>query len=411
MKNKLLPVTILILGLFTAGNVFSQSKKFYAVTGEQFGSVNWIAFRQMDADARTPVKTLYIPAENNEAVYDAISGKQIISNDSKTIAPPSAQSCACLNNRMVAAIAFDGKNNRLYYTQMIGNQLRYLDLNSSQPKSYAVTTQLLKNFQVLPGEASVITRMCIGSDNYGYALTNDNEHLIKFSTGNQISITDLGNLIDAKVNGANSIKTQFKSWGGDLIADASGNLYLFAMQRGVYKINPDTRLATYLGQIKNIPEDYTINAAMVEDDVNVIVGSSTKTTNYYRVNLNTLEAIALNKQSEQVYNVSDFGNSNLAFSKTNNDAIAKTTANVVNVYPNPVTAARLNVQFSNFTSGKYVIQLSEMEGKTLLQKKVSVSGSQTETIAVSTVSAGVYMAKVINDKGENVYTGKIIIGK
>jgi hypothetical protein len=411
MKHKLLPVTIFILGLFTAANVFSQSKKFYAVTGEQFGSVNWITFRQMDLDGRTPVKTLYIPAENNEAVYDALSGKQIISNDSKAVASPSAQPCTCLNSRMVAAIAFDEKNNRLYYTQMMGNQLRYLDLNSSQPKSYAVTTQLLKNFQTLPGEASVITRMCIGSDNYGYALTNDNEHLIKFSTGKQTSITDLGKLIDAKSNGENSVKTQFKSWGGDLIADANGNLYLFAMQRGVYKINPDTRLATYLGQIKNIPEDYTINAAMVEDEVNVIVGSSTKTTNYYRVNLNSLEATVLNKQSEQVYNVSDFANSNLAFSKTNNDAIAKASVNTVNVYPNPVTTAKLNVQFSNFTSGKYVIQLSEMEGKTLLQKKVSISGTQTETLSVSTVSAGMYIAKVINEKSENIYTGKIIIGR
>ena len=61
---------------------------------------------------------------------------------------------------MVAAIAYDAKNNRLYYTQMMGNQLRYLDLNSAQPKSYAVTTQLLKNFPNQPGEASIITRMC-----------------------------------------------------------------------------------------------------------------------------------------------------------------------------------------------------------------------------------------------------------
>ena len=55
----------------------------------------------------------------------------------------------------------------------------------------------------------------------------------------------------------NSVRTQFKSWGGDMVADANGNLYLFTMQREVFKINPNTRLATYLGEIKNIPEDYT----------------------------------------------------------------------------------------------------------------------------------------------------------
>ena len=183
------------------------------------------------------------------------------------------QSCGCINNKMVAAIAFDAKNNRLYYTQMAGDQLRYFNLNETPLKSYAVTTQLLKNFPAKPGEASVITRMCIAPDNYGYALTNDNEHLIRFSTDGKNTITDLGNLIDAKSNQQNSVTTQFKSWGGDLIADADGNLYLFTIQRGVFKINPNTRLATFLGQVKNIPDDYTVNAAMAEGDENVIVGS------------------------------------------------------------------------------------------------------------------------------------------
>ena len=132
------------------------------------------------------MRTLYVPAQGNETIYDALNGEQLISsNESSAVAPAASasQACGCLNKRMVAAIAYDAKNNRLYYTQMLGNQLRYLDLSSAQAKSYAVTTQLLKNFPNLGGEASVITRMSIASDGYGYALTNDNEHLIRFSTG------------------------------------------------------------------------------------------------------------------------------------------------------------------------------------------------------------------------------------
>src|SRR3954462_3585267 len=106
MKIKTLPVIIFILGLLTAADVFSQSKKFFAVTGEQFGSTNWIAFRQLDLDARSPVKTLYVPTENNEAVYDALSGAQLIGNSSNAAATSSVQACGCLNNRMVAAIAY-----------------------------------------------------------------------------------------------------------------------------------------------------------------------------------------------------------------------------------------------------------------------------------------------------------------
>jgi hypothetical protein len=414
MKNKILPSTFFIFGLFSVAGALAQADTYFSVTGEQFGSTNWIVFRENYTDGKTPVKTLYIPSASNEVIYDALSGKQI-TNDiaSPALANTASQNCGCLNNRMVAAIAYDAKNNRLYYTQMAGNQLRYFNLSETPLKSYAVTTQLLKNFSNQPGEASVITRMCIAPDNYGYALTNDNEHLIRFSTDGKNTITDLGKLYDAKQGKENSVTTQFKSWGGDLIADADGNLYLFAIQRGVFKINPDTRLATYLGQITNIPDDYTVNAAMAEGDENIIVGSSTQTTNYYRVNLNTLTATVLNKFTDKVYNVSDFANGHFAFEKKANasDAVAKTlVANGVNIFPNPVSKTKLNVQFTNYAPGKYVIQLSEDEGKTLIQKKVDIAGSQTENLTVSSISAGVYFLRIINEKGESIYANKVVIG-
>jgi hypothetical protein len=420
MKNKILPSTFFIFGLFSVAGVFAQqTDTYFSVTGEQFGSTNWIVFRENYTDGKTPVKTLYIPSASNEVIYDALSGKQI-TNDVTSVPAPAvvntastAQNCGCLNNRMVAAIAYDAKNNRLYYTQMAGNQLRYFNLAETPLKSYAVTTQLLKNFSNKPGEASVITRMCIAPDNYGYALTNDNEHLIRFSTDGKNTITDLGKLNDAKPGIENSVTTQFKSWGGDLIADADGNLYLFAIQRGVFKINPNTRLATYLGQIKNIPDDYTVNAAMAEGDENVIVGSSTQTTNYYRVDLNTLTATVLNKFTDKVYNVSDFANGHFAFEKKANasDAVAKSfVTNSINIYPNPVTKTKLNVQFINYTPGKYVIQLSEDEGKALIQKKVDIAGSQTESLTISTIAAGTYFLRVINEKGVNVFANNVVIG-
>lgn len=408
MKTSL-PVALLTLSLLFVLNASTQSKKFFAVTGEQFGSTNWIAFRQADLTAKN-IRTLYTPAAANEAVYDAASGAQIISIDAKTETISTLQSCGCINSRMVAAIAYDAKNNRLYYTQMLGNQLRYLDLNSTTPKSYAVTTQLLKNFENAAGEASVITRMVIASDGNGYALTNDNEHLIRFSTGKQTKITDLGRLLDAPANGDKSVRTKFISWGGDMIADAKGNLYLFTMMRQVYKINPNTRLATFLGEIKNIPEDYNINAAMVEDAENVVVGSSTKTTGYYRVNLTSLQAAIINT-AEQVYNVSDFANANFAFDNRT-DATAKTLeTGTVNAYPNPVTTGKLQIQFSNFKNGKYIIMLSETSGKTLLKKEVEVSRSQTENIAVASAAAGAYLVSVVNANGETVYSNKVIISK
>jgi hypothetical protein len=408
--KKSLPITI-ILCVLTAVNAFSQSKKFFAVTGDKYGSVNWIAFRQLDLDNGATIKTLYVPAETNEVVYDALTASPLI-NATNAVNKSNPQACGCLNNRMVAAIAFDAINNRLYYTPMLGNQLRYLDLNSSKPKSYAVTTQLLKNFTNQPGEASIVTRMCFAANGFGYALTNDNEHLIRFSTKKQTEITDLGNLIDAKTNGDNSVKTQFKSWGGDMIADADGALYLFAMQRGVFKINPGTRVATYLGNIQNMPDDYTVNAAMSMGGADVIVASSTNTSTYYRVNLTTLQATAINNTKTQVYNVSDFANANLAFGDKNISSVSAKTLDraVVSIYPNPVINHSFSLQLLNFSKGKYTIELSQLQGKKILQHDLKISGSQTEKINLpDNIAAGAYLVKVINSSGESVYTDKIIV--
>jgi len=410
MKDKLLRLSLLLPCLFIMVDSFSQSKKYFAVTGEQYGSVNWMVFRQFDMDGKQPVKTLYIPDIQNDVVSDAATGSKVAANTSAGPAALTRQSCGCMNNRMVAAVAYDAVNNRLFYTQMMGNQLNFLDLNETQPKSYAVTSQFFKNFPNQPGEASIITRMAISADGYGYGLTNDNTHLIRFTTGNQPRITDLGGLADAKSNGENAVTTPYKSWGGDLVADADGNLYLFTIQRLVFKINPATRLATYLGEIKNIPEDYTINAAMVESGANIIVGSSTKTSNYYRVNLTTLEATVVDKKTEQVYNVSDFANENFAFNDLK--AVAKTLNDIrVTAYPNPVTTNKLNISFSNIKAGKYIILLSAIEGKTILRKEVKISGNQTENITVSSVTAGTYLLTVVDQKGESIYTNQVILSR
>ena len=408
--KKILP--FLVLTVLTAATAVCQSKKYFAVTGDQFGSVNWIAFRQFDADGLSEPRTLYVPAETNEVTFDALTKSPVLANsDAAKMDKP--QPCGCINQRMVAAIAYDAISNRLYYTPMLGNQLRYLDLNSDKPKSYTVTTQLLKNFPNLPGEASVVTRMCFAANSFGYALTNDNQHLIQFSTQKQNKIVDLGNLIDAKTNGEHSVNVQFKSWGGDLIADANGALYLFAMQRGVFKINPSTKIATYLGDIQNIPTDYTINAAMVEDGAKVIVASSTNTSTYYRVDLTTLQATAVNNTSKQVYNVSDFANENFAFGKKEAATISPKIADnesSVSIYPNPVTAHNFKLQFNNFADGKYVIQVRQAEGKAILQNELNIKGSQSQNIILpSSTSSGAYLIKITNSKGENIYTNKIIV--
>ena len=77
--------------------------------------------------------------------------------------------------------------------------------------------------------------MVIASDGNGYALTNDANHLIRFTTGKNPVITDLGALSDDASNANFSVHSR-KGYGGDMIADASGNLYLLTANRNVFKI-------------------------------------------------------------------------------------------------------------------------------------------------------------------------------
>ena len=111
---------------------------------------------------------------------------------------PSANNCNC-SQSLSAASAYDARQNRLYFINLFGSELQYIDLNQRELKIYHVQNQKVKQFVSQAGEADNITRMTFGSDGYGYALTNNGNHLIRFSTGKNISITDLGSLTDGKV--------------------------------------------------------------------------------------------------------------------------------------------------------------------------------------------------------------------
>ena len=51
-------------------------------------------------------------------------------------------------------------------------------------------------------------------------------------------ITDLGNIVDAGSNNGISVHNQCSSWGGDMVADASGKLILFTAAHQVFEIDP-----------------------------------------------------------------------------------------------------------------------------------------------------------------------------
>ena len=338
-----------------------------------------------------------------------------------------------------AALAYDKKHERLYYTPMNIAQLRYIDLKTG--KVYFFEDD---QFGVVQGRGDVqnqVTRMVIASDGNGYAITNDANHLIKFTTDKKAIITDLGPLTDDASNGSYSVHNPAR-FGGDVIADANKNLYLVGADRTVYKINLDSRTAGYMGSIKGLPKGFTTNGAVVEEGSSVIVTSSTSTIGYFRFDLNTLLAEKVST-GNTVFNASDLANGTLAFEKTKkkkkdrnidqlkdvavsdapieNEAPSKTEKSVrtqpqelaatMSVYPNPVMGGSVKLSFANQLPGKYQIQLLDIAGQIVSTKNITISNKThlEEFKLPEQIAHGSYLVKVISDDNRLTGTSKLVV--
>ncbi len=414
MKQKILLLSVVTL--LAQSSIQAQSKKAYAVTGEMPGSINWVAFREVDLSSGKILQTIFTPTQK-DIRYDALTGNAIAATDNINTGTK-LETLYNLNEDMVAAAAFDERNGRLYYTTMKGSQLSYFQIKNGVVRNYVVRDQVLRNFEPQGGEASVFTRMTMSANGFGYALTNDGEHLLRFTTGEKITIKDLGSLKDGENNANNSVHNACAGWGGDMISDANGTLYLFTMKGKVYQINPATMVTNYLGAIKSLPASFSVNAAAVNENGKVVVACANASQGLYAVNLNNFEATKVTTENvADQFNVSDLASSNFLNANTNRDNqyIVSEDATVkgnafVSVWPNPIPNRIFTIEFNNISGENFIIQLTDMTGRPLMEKRMNILPHQTESIALtSNILNGNYILKVIGSNSEVVYSGKIIV--
>jgi hypothetical protein len=395
----LIPCLLTAVCLSSTAKINAQKSNAFAITGSSKGDISWMTVKQIDLSTGSVVRDIYSP-KDKPATIDALSGARTASVTAPT-------------ETFVAATAYDTKTNRLFFTPMHSNELRYFDLSKGTSAVYYVRNTPLKSFEE-KSEADVITRMCFGADGYGYALTNDANHLIRFTSGSKITVSDLGSVKDGADNENISIRNLCTSWGGDMIADAMGNLYVISMKRNVFKIDPQTMVADFMGQIENMPADYTINGAAVDDKGKVIVSSATRTDNYYSIDLATLKANVVAKKGTDVYNASDLASGHLAYENTAdakvNPAVNVTGNAAVSVFPNPVPNRSFQVSFDKVAAGSHTLQVTTVSGTSVLSKVIDVNTKSVAQINLpSSVRSGVYMIKVIDNAGKVTYSGKIVV--
>jgi hypothetical protein len=313
----------------------------------------------------------------------------------------------------VAAAAFDRQHNRLYFSPMFVDQLRYIDLATM--KVYSIPQPFTGAGTMHNDEAKVVTRMVIAPDGTGYAISNDGKAFVRFSTGKNPDITQLGTLVDDPANDGISIYAKETSFGGDMISDDAGNLYILSARNHVFKVNTQTRMATHLGAISGLPENFTVNGAVVTADGSLLVSSAVDGSGYFSINPANWKATPY-ALAAAVYRSSDLANGNFIVVPGRRPAIETLTQKIVmndavQIYPNPVTAKRFTMQFSKLPAGDYTIELSDVNGKNLLQKRVALYGAQQQqsmTLPASSAK-GVYLVKVLDRNSKSVFEQKVVV--
>lgn len=398
----LLSSSFVVLGL---SSVAQDANSSFAITGKGAGDFHWVNIRQVNIKTGLVERTVY---DNNS---NAVMTTAFTAGGQKT---------SPVMGYGVAAAAYDKMHNRLYFTQMHYGVLSYVDLNKKEPVFNFAGALVQRNDGTFLQEESHITRMVIGADGNGYGITNDGDHLIRFTTGKKAVITDLGNLIDAESNKGISVHNKCSGWGGDMIADAYNKLYIISANHNIFTVDVDTRVATHIGTITGLPANFSTNGAAVDADGAIVVSSANTFEGYYKFKINDFAAVKI-EGSDKTYNASDLANGNLLLQKEADAAKNFGAADfrpvipVINadahIYPNPVTSNEFKVSFEGQQSGKYNVTITDLSGKPVMTRVVNVTAkTQVETIPLNrSFAKGMYMVKVTDANNKFIFTERIVI--
>jgi hypothetical protein len=398
-----------------------NTNKAFAITGDGNQDFVWMNIRQVDLGTGQVSKTIFERSKSNFVLTDVQT--KTSSTQASAIQGNLFQSKDYPTGSLVAAAAYDQRNHQLFFTPMRIGELRWLDLDfkNETPHFYTLSSAVL-NFGDAMDEANHITRMVIAADGNGYAITNDGNHFIKFTTGRKPVITDLGNLIDDEKNGGLSIHSKCSSWGGDMLADAFGKLYVISANRNVFVVDINSRVASFKGSISGLPANYTTNAAAVNADGDIVVSSANIFEGYYKVTLVDLKATPI-EGSDRRYNASDLANSNLLLQKEA-DANQKyaVTASLLpqntfshsdkRIFPNPVTDGRFTILFDGEKAGNYSITIQDISGRIVQSQQVNIGKAASQNLPIHLVgrpSKGMYLVKAYDEAQQLVFAEKILI--
>jgi hypothetical protein len=406
---------MLMLALFPVSVIGQSDQITYAISSANKGSNDWVALRTLNMRTGKLSQMLLNMNDKGLLPFDKATHKLKDNIAGLVLPPPIVANNPAVSkvNTGVAALAFDQATNRLFYVSMSDDILRYIDLTTMEV--YAdpdLSFSKAGNYTFRSNDP--VNRLVIAPDGYGYTITTDNR-MIRFTTNNKPSFTDMGELKDDPHNKEMSILNTCSNLGGDMVADDAGNLYLITASNHVYKIEIKTRLATYLATIAKLPATFTTNGAAINEKGNLLVSSSVYTEGSFIVDHKSWQA-SPSPAIQDLYGIADLASSNVLHIEKSNPSVILfgkpllKTGNI-KVYPNPVLFDEVNIQFNDLPAGTYTIELADALGRKVIQQKVKLTRqSQTALMQIPSIKAqAFYYIRILNEKNALVSTHKLAV--
>lgn len=374
MKKVLFLASVLLTGYFAG------AQSITAATGLNKGQINFNDFRVIDSDNL-----------NNSTILLSKSDKITIESKETEM----SKVCSC--GKYIAAMT-ESLNGDIFYIPMSGQKVMKIDAVSKTGTQYTFST-------VQPDskdQAGYYARMTTTPDGYMYALNNSGTEFLKISASG--SIQNLG-AINQFASKAKELGAETAVYGGDMVADAFGNIYVISASSHVFKINPNKLSSEYLGQIQGLPAGYTVNGAAVERDGSVLLGTTSKNNSLYSLNMETLEATYKADYALAIYDLS----SPYFLRQSEADQLSELSSGY-SLYPTVVKNSQLNIVSNNDIKTVLTVSIWNLNNKQVYTNKVSVKSIGDYQLKLNgSLLPGIYVLKAVNQEGKEVINTKFTL--
>lgn len=379
MKKHLLLLSMLAFGLQA-----QAQQEMYALTGMQSPNIVFKDFRALDMKN----------GQTSSVLFSSDSTPNVISDTRKNPVTEDKNSYNNSQAQAIATLALDAKGNNLVYMPMYSTNIYALDLRTKNIT--LIENAVAKN---IPCDInSHFSRMVTGTDGNIYALNNVGSQLLKISNENgKWSVSDLGEVTNDKSNGENKLQIMTIGFGGDMVADANNNFYIFSASGNVFKFNLQDKNAKFIGKVTGLPENYSLNGAAVNEQGNIVVGSA-KGGEMYALGMDNLVAKPIfTGVQHQIYDLASkyfIGEGKTDIAIVKND-----------ILPTKVTESFINIQLeSSLTRASLTAEVFDAFGTKVLDKKLNLD----RKLNLPSMMQGTYLVIIKDEKGEILISKRIL---